>query len=215
MGIINVNGEADGMYSADMIELRITFEDESYFKSDVMKQVLMGCENFPKRIKESGIPMDTLDIDNDRMTLNVKDDKTVYKCRRNIKFLLPAKMELANVFVKLLQLIDDKVSYHLDYKITDKSKIQKELLAKAFEDSKNKAEMIADLSGLKIVGIEKIDTGDRYASGELAKSVVISDEYNIEALLQGYDPLNTETSDFLNVPKYYKRESISVQWKVE
>lgn len=37
MGIINVNGEADGMYNADMIELRITFEDEGYFKSDVMK----------------------------------------------------------------------------------------------------------------------------------------------------------------------------------
>lgn len=215
MGFINVNGEADGMYSADTIELRITFEDEGYIKSDVMNKVLMGCENFLKRIKDSGIPMDTLEIDDDRMTLDIKDEKTIYRCKRKIKFVFPAKMKLVNVFVKLLHLMDNKVSYDLDYSITDKSQIQKELLAKALEDSKNKAELIANLSGLKISGIEKINIGDRYPNRHLAKSVVVSDEYNIQSLLQGYSPLNTETSDSLNVPKHYKKESISVVWRVE
>lgn len=215
MAIIDIKGEAEGMYSADTIELTITFRSKKADKSNAINNVLTDCENFLKRIKEAEIPMDSVECNDDSLRIESVEGIKTYKCSRKIKMVFPAQMKMANAFVKLLQIMDNELSYDLSYSILDKEEIRRDLLKKAFEDSKCKAEMLASLAGMKIIGIDKIDIGERYASGSFAKSIVVPDEYTIDVLLQGLDSVNTEISDTLNVPKYYKHESVNVKWRVE
>lgn len=215
MSIIKVEGKAECCINTDVVELDISFNSKDESKEKAINSALRDSENFLRKVKSSGFDMNNISIDSEKLSFTDKESVRTYECKCNLKMKFRADMKVTHKFIKLLQFMDNEITYYMNFSISDKEKVHKELVLKAIADSREKAELIASALNMKITGIEKVETeNNRY--GNLVKSVCVQSWDSIDdTLLSGYDVENTDTLDRLNTPVRDETEKVYVIWRVE
>ena len=210
MGKLIMSGAAKRSVEADMETITVRFETVESSSTKAAKRIMDDCESFLSIIKELGVDISRIqlkgdDIDQDRYEENINIKVTA---TRELKITLEYDVKFNNDIMEMIQNNDWNVDIGVEHFISNKEEIHKELLAKAVEDSRAKAEIIVSASGQKIVGIDEMRSG--YHS--LEDMYYMRGESNMEL---GSLPRKPLLSDQLKAAVLDEEETVTITWLVE
>lgn len=133
-----------------------------------------------RRITESVLRMlnEKIGIDIENITLKSEEtdssydnnDNTVYEFEKKFFFCYKADNSITEAVTEMLEDMSG-VTYSIEFKLNDKSGKEQLVMSTAVNDSKEKAEMLAEALGSRITGFEEI----KYRFNESTDDVVIHD----------------------------------------
>lgn len=139
------------------------------------------------------------------MDQRYSDDELKVHAPREMKIRLRFDMAFVNGLMDMIREEDFAVDLDCDYHLTNRAELHTELMKEAIEDSKKKAEIIAEIMGQKIIGIDSVEH-DRHSDMEW---MCCEQERGI--VYTGATPLSCQ----LEAPLTNESETISVVWLIE
>ena len=164
-------------------------------------------EKFLELITEAGVNMKDIHIGNNSIEQDYDDDEMYVEVTRGMKIRLHFDMPFVNSLMSMISEQDFSVDLDCKYQLTNRQEIHMELMKEALADSRSKAEIIAGVTGQKIVGIDSIQH-DRYSYMDWMCNDRENLFYDSMAIFSGL-------SNQLQSPLTMESESISVVWQIE
>ena len=204
MGKLMITGKAEREVCYDVVELTVTFYNDDKNSSDAIDTVIRQSENFLSIITSKGADISKIRMDEDSLERPSRyDDKRRSSARRSFTLRTAFDMKFINSISQLIRNENFNAEIDNDYLLSNK-----ELLKEALDDSRKKAELIAETVGEKITGIdemkhESIATNIKYR--EFERGLSYMERYESES---GY-------SDELSSPVATETETVNVTWIIE
>lgn len=162
---IVVEGKGKVEYKPEIIKIRITFDytEKTYDKAleigmesfeDFVQKVLPKLNLKKENLKTNKFSIEHL-VDEDYRTNKRIDNGYNFRQEANLK--LDYSNENINIFMTEILKLDKIPEYNITFNIKDRELASKEALAKAYEESKNKANLIAIASGKRIKECKRTD----------------------------------------------------------
>ncbi len=182
MSVLKVNGSAKESFPADVFLLYITISVRRETSGEAIEAGKKETEAFLKLMR------DEFGIEPGSFTLGKFDvgtsyaDKNPYRFNRDISLTLDADpVALEKITMTLTEMSD--ISFSLGFSLSNESECADEVVKKAVEDSRNKAEVIARSLNMNIVGANDVrysyssyDEPTERTRGILVKSITVEDD---------------------------------------
>lgn len=205
MGKLSIVGKAEREVSYNAIELNITFYIYAKTTAAAIQTIMEQSERFLALITAAGVDMKDIHIGDNSVGQRYSNDEQTVSASREIKIRLCFDMAFVNGLMEMIQEQDFYAALDCDYRLTNREALHVELLKEALSDSRKKAEMIAEIMGQKIVGIDSVEhdvCNDReWMVCERERSMIC--------------PGATPLSNQLEAPLTTESETISVVWLIE
>lgn len=207
---IRVKGKGKISVKPDMIRLDITANEVCKEYDEVIEKSALCIKKIKETVKKAGLndkELKTVKFDVDSKYESYRDKNGNYKSRLvGFQYTQKFYIQFPNDNTQLGKILyelshcDVNVEFYIKHTVKDITAVKNELLAKAVQDSKIKAEILAKSSGVTLVDIINID----YSWGEieiysepiqkycLAEST-ISEPYNIDIEADDIDVQDTVT----------------------
>lgn len=212
MRTIRVTGNGSVPVKPDITSLKITFEgvykdyEETVRKSSEKTKVLREA------IEKSGLPgedLKTKDFSIDSEYESYRDHNDDYRRRfigykfhHRTEIQFPNDNKLLGRILYELSVCSVKVEFSIDYTVKDKDAVKREVLKRAVENSRLKAEIMTAAAGVKLGDVQSID----YSWGEIkirtspiemlqmsSKSILAEPSYDIDIEPDDIDVADTVT----------------------
>ena len=207
MGKLKIRGKAAHEYESDLIELVIEFQAHEATAAESIKKALAQCESFLSFLKEEKIDINTIRIESDKVEQDFDDEKPDVCASRGIKLRFPFDMAFTNYIMTTIQEKKYSADVSIDYLLSDRFRINNELIKEAINDSKEKATFIASAMGQTIVGIDSVTIEDRYDNRM---------DYMCEERGRFVRPLKAfRHSNMLQAPVTEESAAVEVVWIIE
>lgn len=162
---IVVEGQGKVEYQPEIIKIRLTFDytEKTYDKAlevgtnsfgDFVEKVLPKLDLKKEDLKTYKFSIEH-QIDEDYRTNKKIDNGYNFQQQANLK--LDYSNENLNIFMTEILKLDKIPEYNITFDIKDRETASKEALTKAYEESKNKANLIAIASGKRIKECKRTD----------------------------------------------------------
>ena len=204
MGKLSITGTAEREVSYDTVELRITFNGRAKKTADAVAIIMEECEQLLKIIIDAGVSMKDIHIGENSVDRRYGDNGVTVSANREITLRLKFDMPFINSLMDTIRDQDFSVDMDCSYRYSNNQNLHDVLLREAVEDSKKKAEFIAEIMGQKVIGIESVNHDSFYDEPflyEMKACVAMSCDYSL--------------SDQLESPLTRESESIDVVWLIE
>ena len=204
MGKLSITGTAEREVSYDAVELRITFNGRAKKTADAVAIIMEECEQLLKIIIDAGVSMKDIHIGENSVDRRYGDNGVTVSANREITLRLKFDMPFINSLMDTIRDQDFSVDMDCSYSYSNKQNLHAVLLREAVENSKKKAELIAEIMGQKVIGIESVNHDSFYDEPflyEMKECVAMSCAYAL--------------SDQLESPLTKESESIDVVWLIE
>ena len=211
MAELIVKGHAAESVVCDTARYSITFKKDGRTAADATAKMNREIELFLSTLEKEGLEAGGFSMGN--VTVNEKyrygDSKELfpYQAQRTIDITLELNAATSNA---LLQLIADEgldVEYSESHSVSNLPEVHKRLLKAAMEDSRAKAEMLAECAGKKLLGIKKVDTNFREHWED--------DNDEVLRCAAPLAPKKPALADKLKAPTVEEEEEIEVIWIIE
>lgn len=209
MGKLMITGKAEREVCYDVVELTVTFYNDDRNSSDAIDTVIKQSEKFLSIIASKGADISKIRMDDDSLERSSRyDDKRRSSARRSFTLRTAFDMKFINSISQIIRNENFNAEIKYDYLLTNKEEIHKELLKEALEDSRKKAEMIAETVGEKITGIDemKLDNIKAYIRQHMEER---------ELSFVDYYESESSYSDELSSPVATETETVNVTWIIE
>lgn len=212
MRTIRVTGNGSVSVKPDTTSLKISFEglykdyEETVRKSSEKTKVLREA------IEKSGLPgedLKTKDFSIDSEYESYRDHNDDYRRRfigykfhHRTEIQFPNDNKLLGRILYELSVCSVKVEFSIDYTVKDKDAVKREVLKRAVENSRLKAEIMTAAAGVKLGDVQSID----YSWGEIkirtspiemlqmsSKSILAEPSYDIDIEPDDIDVADTVT----------------------
>lgn len=212
MRTIRVTGNGSVSVKPDTTSLKISFEglykdyEETVRKSSEKTKVLREA------IEKSGLPGEDLktkdfSIDSEYESYRDHNDNyrrrfIGYKFHHRTEIQFPNDNKLLGRILYELSVCSVKVEFSIDYTVKDKDAVKREVLKRAVENSRLKAEIMTAAAGVKLGDVQSID----YSWGEIkirtspiemlqmsSKSILAEPSYDIDIEPDDIDVADTVT----------------------
>ena len=204
MGKLSITGTAEREVRYDAVELRITFNGRAKKTADAVAIIMRECEHLLKIITDAGVSMKDVHIGENSVDRRYGDNGVTVSANREITLRMKFDMPFINALMDTIRNQDFSVDMDCSYHYSNKQELHTELLKEAVENSKKKAELIAEIMGQKVIGIDSADH-DSYRDAPFL--------YEMKACFaKGCD---YALSDQLESPLTKESESIDVVWLIE
>ena len=212
MRTIRVTGNGSVSVKPDTTSLRITFEGVYKDYEETVRQSSEKTKLLREAIEKSGLPgedLKTKDFSIQSEYESYRDHNNDYKKRFvGYKFHHRTQIEFSNDNKMLgrilyeLSVCSVKVEFSIGYTVKDKDAVKKEVIKRAVENSREKAEILATAAGVTLGEIQSID----YSWGEIkirtspiemlqmiSKSILAEPSYDIDIEPDDIDVADTVT----------------------
>lgn len=207
MGKLSIVGKAEREFSYNAVEITVKFYVREKTTAEAVNKMMEQNEKLLEAITEAGVNMKDIHVGDNAIEQYYSQDKMYVKATREMKIRLQFDMHFINSLMSMISEQDLSVDLDCKYQLTNREEIHMELMKEAVADSKKKAEVIAEVTGQKIVGIDSIDKERFYCVGfEYDEKDDIF--YDSMAIFSGL-------SNKLQSPITTESESISVVWLIE
>ncbi|WP_026508521.1 SIMPL domain-containing protein [Butyrivibrio sp. MC2013] len=207
MGKLTIVGKAERSVVADIVEITMRFLSHAGSSSAAAAKVIKDCEQFLENVKSWGIDLRNIHISDDDINQEFEDKELDVTATRELKIIIPFDMGFNNSLMDLIEKSDMDVDLNVQYSLSNKKELHDELLKEAINDSRKKAELIAETMDQKISGIDTVEQGDRYDRSEYMcceQERAISVPYR-----------KPQLSDQLKAPTTKETEAIEIVWIME
>ncbi|UUX34810.1 SIMPL domain-containing protein [Fundicoccus culcitae] len=155
---ILVDGFAIRNVKCDFMEIMINFNEKGFSPKGVLSKIQANIETFLEQFKADFGTLSCIRMDNDHINTSHYHEKNFsLSGKRTIIISLPYSMEVQNAILANITDGDFNVDYSVSYKISNIQEVENELLKEALLNSKSQVEIIAAITGQKIVGIRRIE----------------------------------------------------------
>lgn len=210
MGKLRVVGKARREYTCDIMYIKLSFKAWADDTAQAIETSMSQCDMFLEILEQQGIDINMIHMSNADVSQEMYDEKHEISAEREIELRLPFDMNVINRLSEIIKENNLKVDMDISFKLTNMLALHEQLLKEAVLDSKKKAEMLAAAMGQKVVGIEKLDAGDRYrACDSEEKAYYDQFSHKIGEVHQ------RSRSNRLQAPLVTEFESVDVEWIIE
>ena len=210
MGKLTIEGKASKEYAYDLMEISITVYTQEMTTAQAVKKAEDQSEKFLEKLDQAGIKPESIQMEGDSISREFCSGSEVVKAGRELKLRTPFDMDLANYIRRLIGEMRANVKLYVQYSFSDIEQIHKELIQLALDDSKAKAELVAQMMGQKLVGIDSVSIGEEWCrKGSLPNQPVTGFRTGC------YDELSSMISSRVQAPTSNEDESVEVVWLIE
>lgn len=164
MGEIIVKGHATKEITCDTVVYTFEFTERAETIPEAAAKVDQEVERFLQIMSQNGIGVESF------RSGSIKTDEGGYRHDGEPRFSASRTLHLtgeyseanSNAFFALIAKEKFNIEFSRSPDFSSKIKVRQELLRKAMEDSKEKAELIAACAGKKVVGIKKVNANKSY-----------------------------------------------------
>lgn len=208
MGKLTIEGRASKEYAYDRMEISVTFWATEGATATALKRVTEQSEEFLGILDKAGIPPEEVRIGDDSTEKRTYDSRFQVEAERELTLCVPFNMDTLNFVRDTVQknALDAKID--TNYKFSDPDALHAELIRLALEDSKEKANAIAETMGQKVVGIKTMSVGNVHGKNIPVPSAVGGKNVY-------YDELLALLSRRVQAPVSTENESVEVVWLIE
>ena len=213
MGNLKIRGYARRKVEADLMEVIIAILAEGESSAIALKKGKKETEKILRLLKNLGIDLSKVSMRHEEVKgFNCYRDDDTIDFQKGITFMTSVDLRLVDKISRGIIVEEIDATYDIRYRLSNTEEISKQVLQEALLDSKRKAEEMAEVLGLKIVGVE-VAKCDQYiddVEGGLKEKGVkyFPGSYSCDG---EFESLETELSPgTINIEK-----SIDVSWIVE
>lgn len=212
MRTIRVTGKGSVSVKPEITCLKITFEGVYKDYEETVKQSAEKTKLLREAIEKSGLPgedLKTKDFSIDSEYERYRDHNDDYRRRfigykfyHRTEIQFPNDNKLLGRILYELSVCSVKVEFSIDYTVKDKDAVKREVLKRAVENSRLKAEIMTTAAGVKLGEVQSID----YSWGEInirtspiemlqmsSKSILPEPSYDIDIEPDDIDVADTVT----------------------
>ncbi|MGO2119044.1 MAG: SIMPL domain-containing protein [Fusobacterium sp.] len=214
---LKVTGSANILVPVDTITIHITNSDTQKTYENSLNSSKTALIEFKKQLHLNGFNKKDLKTVNFNINTdyeNYKDNNGNYKKRfLGYKYYHSMKLSFKLNDSKLTQVltslntIKGNTEFYLDYKIEDTEKFKNELLIKAIENTKNKAKILANTSGVTLERISNIDYSfnetNNFISPFRGENKILGAKMSSDSLLT----INPEDLKF--------KDTVTITWEIK
>ena len=156
MSVFEIEGVASRMAECDMAEITITFRAEKGKACELSRRVMDECDDFLEEIRKTEIDLKSIHLAGDSVEEPGFSRGTALIAERKIMMQIPYDLKSINFIQSLLQ--KGKYEYEITVRgvISNRRAIRLELAKEALSHSREEAEQLADVLGIKVQGVESI-----------------------------------------------------------
>lgn len=202
MGKITTEGSAVRRVTPDRMILTLCFFQRSAEVDRSIQSAHAQCERFLAALQAAGFPPEQVRLQSDELG-RTYDENPKFITSRTVELRTETDLSFATWVYEQIRSERFSASCSVRFELSDPETIRRELLAEAFRDAKQKAELLAGLSGGTITGIDAIG-GD--AEMPVPRAMLCKGADNL--LESSPNPL----TDSLEAAEIEQRESIRVTW---
>ncbi len=208
MSIFEIEGVAKKEVECDIANIEITFKASGKNSHEISKKVMDQCDSFLEKASRADMDIKTLSYGGDCVNESRYSNEDDIHAERTIKINIPFDMKRINLIQSILQ--DGKYDYMLsvDGSVSYRTKLRTELSKEALLKSKQEAEQLAEVLGLRVKGVESI-RHDRWDDGEYPEWGCCEQEYSYS------DYLKSRISDGIAAEKTEESVNLKVKWILE
>ena len=207
---LTIEGKATKEYAYDLMEISLIFYAREATAAQAVKKVMEQSEKFLGKLDEVGIHPESLQIGDDSISRDSYSGKEVVRAERELKLKTPFNMDFANYIRYLVGEMRVDVNLQVQYSFLDAEQIHKELVQLALEDSKTKAQCVAQMMEQKVVGIDSVSIGEEWRrKGSLPNHPLTGLQEDC------YQELPGMLSSRVQAPTSREDESVEVVWLIE
>ena len=164
MGEIFVEGHASKEITCDTVVYTFKFTERAGSIAEAAAEVDQEVERFLQVMSRNGIEAESFrsgSIKTDEVGYR-RDDEPCFSASRTLHLTGDYSEANSNAFFALIAKEEFNIEFSRSPDFSSRVKVHQELLRKAMENSKEKAEMIAACAGQKVVGIKKVKADNSY-----------------------------------------------------
>lgn len=211
MGEMNVKGYAEKKIECDIIEYTLSFHAEGRTAAAALGAVNDELERFLTLIEEKGVKPDMFRIEENSTKKRYYSDKNdlPFEAVRKVSLTLPLDSAAVNWLLHFLSENGFKAESEEEYICSTLNEQHKDLLQLAVGDSKEKAELLAQSLGKKLLGIKQLRTKSEVSEDNMYREI----ERGISVMAPcGGAPSN---SSRIKSPVITESEEIDITWLIE
>ncbi|MCH3971675.1 MAG: SIMPL domain-containing protein [Oscillospiraceae bacterium] len=207
METIETKGYAKKEIAADVAVTEICFRTYKKSAAEAIQCVTEQCEKFLSVLEQEGFDLEELHTGGDSVDQDYDDKEREVCAEKKVKIRMKFDMCMQNHILEIAQKYGLDVDIDSKYEVSNENVLHTELLKQAVEDSKQKAEVIAEAMGQKISGIHRVELSNEYGANKY-KSFAFTDP-------MGEFLKKPSLSDKLQAPIKEEEENVDVIWKIE
>lgn len=219
MGKILVNGHAEKEIAADRCAITLSVETEGMTAAKASVSAADEFEKLLRRLSELGIPTDCMVITHDGSSKPYRRDEEQYTSTRSVRIDIPVNTALVNRIHDIIGSGFENTTIGVKYEISSKAEILRSLTSQAVQESRKTADLIAETSGTKVVGIKAANLSGTDLDMDIADlDLPLADKpapMNTLRMIGDYRDSTTPFSDQLKPEKIKLNVDVSVVWAVE
>ena len=172
MGKIKMGGNSTMEFEPDYCEFHITVSAINENSGYSISKGRRITESLLRLLNERiGIDIKDITLENEKTDSTYdNDDNTIYDFEKKLFFCYKADNRITEAITELLEDMSG-VTYNIKFKLNNKSEKEQLVMSTAVNDSKEKAEKLAEALGSRITGFEEI----KYRFNEYTDDVVLHD----------------------------------------
>ncbi|MCI5752219.1 MAG: SIMPL domain-containing protein [Oscillospiraceae bacterium] len=211
MGEMNVKGYAEKKIECDIVEYTLSFHAEGRTAAAALGAVNNELERFLTLIEEKGIQPDLFRIEENSTKKRYYSDNNdrPFEAVRKVSLTLRLDSAAVNWLLHFLSENGFKAESEEEYICSILNEQHKELLQLAVGDSKEKAELLANSLGKKLLGIKQLKTNSDISDEHIYKEIEIPTSADFACKSK------SSRSSHLSSPVLYESEEIDITWLIE
>ncbi|MGN1416242.1 MAG: SIMPL domain-containing protein [Oscillospiraceae bacterium] len=211
MGEMNVKGYAEKKIECDIIEYSLSFHAQGRTEAAALGAVNDELERFLTLIEEKGVKPDMFRIEENHTNRKYYSDKDTFpfEAVRKVSLTLPLDSAAVNWILHFLSDNGFKAETQESYICSTLNELHKELLKLAVRDSKEKAELLAQTLGKKLLGIKQLET----KNGMLEENMYCEQERGISVMAACGSA--SSNSSRIKSPVRTESEEVDITWLIE
>ena len=202
MGKITTEGSASRRVSPDRMILTLCFFQRSAEIDRSIATAHAQCEAFLAALQAAGFPLEQVKLQNDELGRGY-DENQSFITNRTIELRTKTDLSFATWVYEWIRKERSSATCNVRFELSDPESVRKELLAEAYRDAREKAELLVELFDGLITGIDTIG-GD--AEMPMPRAMLFKGADNM--LEASPNPL----TDSLEAAELELRESVRVTW---
>ena len=202
MGKITTEGRATRRVSPDRMLLTLCFFQQSAEVDRSIQSAHAQCEAFLAALQSAGFPLEQVRLQNDELGRGY-DANPSFTANRTLELRAETDLSFATWVYEWIRKERCSATCNVRFELSDPETVRKELLAEAYRDAREKAELLVGLSGGAITGIDAIG-GD--ADMPVPRAMLCKAAGNM--MESSPNPL----TDSLEAAEIERSESIRVTW---
>ncbi|MBR1554255.1 MAG: SIMPL domain-containing protein [Oscillospiraceae bacterium] len=206
MGKLNIIGTAEKKISCNAMYIYLTFSVCEATASRASEKVMQNCDSFLKILQENQIAISEISLEETKTEKSYSKKEEYYSIRK-IRFSSEFDIPLLNQFELWIQKVPFNVTLSTEFYISNMAEIRKELLRQAVEDSRQKAEMLANAMNQKLIGFEEVIMDRNFRNDDAM--------FAVPAAACSGAPRAESVSNALKAPEQTESERVEVVWNIE